>query len=336
LLVFSQFVICFTVSNIEKMDREQNEKNFTSENIWCGQSTVESCSISKERSILLSQAAIMDVVESLRPSNGQDAVRRLSARQTWPNISGFQVGRRFKSFLEFEQAFDAWKSKHFHTFRVASSETLRLKDGGIDPVFRYRYIVYHCAHYGVPRVRGLIRHRKYNYLPCGCTAMLRLNYSWSEHTLRLTTLHEEHSGHAVSSQAYKEFVEKSRRLGARQNPENVIRRLSAPLSSTAFANCQTLEAILNRNDGPFSDQENDSTASKSAANESMAVVDSEQANEKKVEPSSTPRTDEERFQMIHVILQSLCDNLLETEDTQLDKKLAQLAVLHSQWQTVNL
>ncbi|KAL1237903.1 Large ribosomal subunit protein [Trichinella pseudospiralis] len=278
----------------------------------------------------------MDVVESLRPSNGQDAVRRLSARQTWPNISGFQVGRRFKSFLEFEQAFDAWKSKHFHTFRVASSETLRLKDGGIDPVFRYRYIVYHCAHYGVPRVRGLIRHRKYNYLPCGCTAMLRLNYSWSEHTLRLTTLHEEHSGHAVSSQAYKEFVEKSRRLGARQNPENVIRRLSAPLSSTAFANCQTLEAILNRNDGPFSDQENDSTASKSAANESMAVVDSEQANEKKVEPSSTPRTDEERFQMIHVILQSLCDNLLETEDTQLDKKLAQLAVLHSQWQTVNL
>ncbi|KRY91874.1 hypothetical protein T4D_5511 [Trichinella pseudospiralis] len=326
----------FTVSNIEKMDREQNEKNFTSENIWCGQSTVESCSISKERSILLSQAAIMDVVESLRPSNGQDAVRHLSARQTWPNISGFQVGRRFKSFLEFEQAFDAWKSKHFHTFRVASSETLRLKDGGIDPIFRYRYIVYHCAHYGVPRVRGLIRHRKYNYLPCGCTAMLRLNYSWSEHTLRLTTLHEEHSGHAVSSQAYKEFVEKSRRLGARQNPENVIRRLSAPLSSTAFANCQTLEAILNRNDGPFSDQENDSTASKSAANESMAVVDSEQANEKKVEPSSTPRTDEERFQMIHVILQSLCDNLLETEDTQLDKKLAQLAVLHSQWQTVNL
>ncbi|KRY01546.1 hypothetical protein T4E_3565, partial [Trichinella pseudospiralis] len=336
LLVFSQFVICFTVSNIEKMDREQNEKNFTSENIWCGQSTVESCSISKERSILLSQAAIMDVVESLRPSNGQDAVRHLSARQTWPNISGFQVGRRFKSFLEFEQAFDAWKSKHFHTFRVASSETLRLKDGGIDPIFRYRYIVYHCAHYGVPRVRGLIRHRKYNYLPCGCTAMLRLNYSWSEHTLRLTTLHEEHSGHAVSSQAYKEFVEKSRRLGARQNPENVIRRLSAPLSSTAFANCQTLEAILNRNDGPFSDQENDSTASKSAANESMAVADSEQANEKKVEPSSTPRTDEERFQMIHVILQSLCDNLLETEDTQLDKKLAQLAVLHSQWQTVNL
>ncbi|KRZ14201.1 hypothetical protein T11_6253, partial [Trichinella zimbabwensis] len=322
---------------LKKMDREQDEKSFTSENIWCGQSTVQSYSISEERSILLSQAAIMDVVESLRPSNGQDGVRHLSARQTWPNISGFQVGRRFKSFLEFEQAFDAWKSKHFHTFRVASSETLRLKDGGIDPIFRYRYIVYHCAHYGVPRVRGLIRHRKYNYLPCGCTAMLRLNYSWSEHTLRLTTLHEEHSGHAVSSEAYKEFVEKSRRLGARQNPANVTRRLSAPLPSTAFANCQTLEAILNHNDGRFSDQENDSAAGKSATDdESMAVVDGEQANEEKVEPSSTPRTDEERFQMIHVVLQSLCDDLLETEDTQLDEKLAQLAALHSQWQAVNL
>ncbi|KRY99999.1 hypothetical protein T11_7198, partial [Trichinella zimbabwensis] len=166
----------FTVVNIVKMDGVQDEKSCTSENMSCDQSTVQPSSISEERSILLSQAAIMDVVENLRSSNGQDGVQRLAVRPTWPNISGFQVGRRFKSFLEFEQAFNAWKSEHFHTFRVASSETLRLKDGGIDPIFRYRYIVYHCAHYGVPRVRGLFRHRKYNYLPCGCSAMLRLNY----------------------------------------------------------------------------------------------------------------------------------------------------------------
>ncbi|KAL1240183.1 Nipped-B-like protein [Trichinella spiralis] len=134
----------------------QDEKSSTSENVPCNQSSVQSCSISEERSILLSQAAIMDVVENLRTSNKQDGVQSLTARQTWPNISGFQVGRRFKSFLEFEQAFDAWKSEHFHTFRVASSETLRLKDGMIDPIFKYRYIVYHCAHYGVPRVRGKV------------------------------------------------------------------------------------------------------------------------------------------------------------------------------------
>ncbi|KRX13084.1 hypothetical protein T07_11813 [Trichinella nelsoni] len=118
----------FTVSNIIKMDGVQDEKCSTSENVPCNQSSVQSCSISEERSILLSQAAIMDVVENLRTSNKRDGVESLTARQTWPNISGFQVGRRFKSFLEFEQAFDAWKSEHFHTFRVASSETLRLKD----------------------------------------------------------------------------------------------------------------------------------------------------------------------------------------------------------------
>ncbi|KRX18505.1 hypothetical protein T07_12591 [Trichinella nelsoni] len=326
----------FTVSNLIKMDGVQDKKGSTSENVLCNQSSVQSCSISEERSILLSQAAIMDVVENLRTSNKRDGVESLTARQTWPNISGFQVGRRFKSFLEFEQAFDAWKSEHFHTFRVASSETLRLKDGAIDPIFRYRYIVYHCAHYGVPRVRGMFRHRKYNYLPCGCSAMLRLNYSWSERTLRITTLHEEHTGHAVSAQAYKEFVEKSKRFGARQNSASGIRRFSAPLPSTAFANCQILEPILNHNNSPLSDKENDPAAVKSAAEVSMAIVDSVKANEEKVEPSSSPRTDEERFQIIHVVLQSLCDDLLETEDAGLDEKLAQLVALHSQWQTTNL
>ncbi|KRZ48291.1 hypothetical protein T02_3733 [Trichinella nativa] len=321
----------FIVSNIIKMDGLQDEKSSTSENVPCSQSSVQSCSISEERSILLSQAAIMDVVENLRTSNKRDGVESLTARQTWPNISGFQVGRRFKSFLEFEQAFDAWKSEHFHTFRVASSETLRLNFklilyGVIDPIFKYRYIVYHCAHYGVPRVRGMFRHRKYNYLPCSCSGMLRLNYSWSERTLRITTLYEEHTGHAVSAQAYIQFVEKSKRFGARQNSASGIRRFSAPLSSAAFVNCQTLEAILNHNSSPLSDKENDPAAAEKSV----------EANEEKVELSSSPRTDEERFQIIHVVLQSLCDDLLETEDAGLDEKLAQLAALHSQWQTTNL
>ncbi|KRX36219.1 hypothetical protein T05_889, partial [Trichinella murrelli] len=52
--------------------------------------------------------------------------------------------------------------------------------------------------------------------------------------------------------------------------------------------------------------------------------------------SSSPRTDEERFQIIHAVLQGLCDNLLESEDAELDEKLAQLAALHSQWREMNL
>ncbi|KRZ84576.1 hypothetical protein T08_7665 [Trichinella sp. T8] len=326
----------FTVSNIIKMDGLQDEKSSTSENVPCSQSSVQSCSISEEKSILLSQAAIMDVVENLRTSNKRDGGQSLIAKQTWPNISGFQVGRRFRSFLEFEQAFDAWKSEHFHTFRVASSETLRLKDGVIDPIFRYRYIVYHCAHYGVPRVRGTSQNRKYNYLPCGCSAMLRLNYSCSERTLRITTLHEEHTGHDVSAQAYKEFLEKSKRFGPRQNPENETRRFSAPLPSTTLTSCHTLEALLNRNDSPLSDKENDPATVESAARDSVVIEDGVETNEEKVELSSSPRTDEERFQIIHAVLQGLCDNLLESEDAELDEKLAQLSALHSQWQEMNL
>ncbi|KRY45499.1 hypothetical protein T03_16217, partial [Trichinella britovi] len=287
----------FTVSNIIKMDGLQDEKSSTSENVPCSQSSVESCSISEERSILLSQAAIMDVVENLRTSNKRDGGQSLIAKQTWPNISGFQVGRRFRSFLEFEQAFDAWKSEHFHTFRVASSETLRLKDGVIDPIFRYR---------------------------------------WSERTLRITTLHEEHTGHAVSAQAYKEFLEKSKRFGSRQNPANKTRRFSALLPSTALTNCHTLEALLNPNDSPLSDKENDPAAVESAAGDSVVIEDGVETNEEKVELSSSPRTDEERFQIIHAVLHGICDNLLESEDAELDEKLAQLAILHSQWREMNL
>ncbi|KRY98598.1 hypothetical protein T11_10466, partial [Trichinella zimbabwensis] len=83
--------------------------------------------------------------------------------------------------------------------------------GVIDPVFRYRSIVYQCAYYGTPRVGGQLQNQKINYLPCDCSAMLQLNYSWSEHVLYVSALHEEHSGHPVSAEAYKEFAAKSRR-----------------------------------------------------------------------------------------------------------------------------
>ncbi|KRX26102.1 Cell growth-regulating nucleolar protein [Trichinella nelsoni] len=274
------------------MDRAQDEKRFTSENIWCGQLTMQSCSVSEERSALSSQVANMDVVESLRPSNRQHGASRLSATK----ISDIQVGRRFKSYLEFERAFNAWKSKYFHPLRVVGSETLRSVDAGIDPVCRYR---------------------------------------WEEHALRIATLHDEHSGHSVSAEAYKKFAEKCKRH-RRQNLANPTWSFSPPLPSTVFANSQTLESISNRNVGPFSDQDNRSATAEIAIDKSVSVVNDKQANEKKVEPSTTLRTDEERFQMIHVVLQKLCDHLLKTEDARFDEKLVQLNTIHSQWQSANV
>lgn len=51
--------------------------------------------------------------------------------------------------------------KHYHPFRVASSEQMRHPDGAQDMRFRYRYIVYHCVHYGNPRMRGMFQFFKY-------------------------------------------------------------------------------------------------------------------------------------------------------------------------------
>lgn len=66
-----------------------------------------------------------------------------------------KAGAKFDSFRRFEAAFEDWKLQHWHPFRVASSETLRMPDGTTNEVFKYRYIVYHCAHYGSPRMRGM-------------------------------------------------------------------------------------------------------------------------------------------------------------------------------------
>uniref|UniRef100_A0A914YRH6 ZSWIM3 N-terminal domain-containing protein n=1 Tax=Panagrolaimus superbus TaxID=310955 RepID=A0A914YRH6_9BILA len=111
-----------------------------------------------------------------------------------PTIS---IGAKFVSFAHFESIFEPWKQQHFHPFRVASSETMRHPDGQQDPVFKYRYIVYHCVHYGTPRMRGNGKRPNQSYLPSGCKAMLRLNFSYNDNSLRITTLHTEHQNHEI-------------------------------------------------------------------------------------------------------------------------------------------
>ena len=69
------------------------------------------------------------------------------------------------SFKQFEEVFEAWKKEQFHPFRVASSETLKESDGTVNPVMKYRYVVYHCAHYGEPRMRGESRNPNRNRGP---------------------------------------------------------------------------------------------------------------------------------------------------------------------------
>lgn len=78
-----------------------------------------------------------------------------------------------------------------------------MPDGSMSEQFKYRYIVYHCAHYGAPRMRGAGKRPNQSYLPCGCRAMLRLNYSWSDNLLRITTLNADHTGHELSADSFQ-------------------------------------------------------------------------------------------------------------------------------------
>ncbi|EPB73710.1 hypothetical protein ANCCEY_07188 [Ancylostoma ceylanicum] len=112
----------------------------------------------------------------------------LAPKPIYPNVSAaVQSGNhplithdaRFSSYAEFDEAFEAWKRECLHPFRVASSETLREPDGTVNHRFKYRYVVFHCAHYGEPRMRGIGKRPNQHYLPSGCRAMLRLNYSFT-------------------------------------------------------------------------------------------------------------------------------------------------------------
>ncbi|RCN51431.1 hypothetical protein ANCCAN_02382 [Ancylostoma caninum] len=118
---------------------------------------------------------------------------------------------RFSSYAEFDEAFEAWKRECLHPFRVASSETLREPDGTVNHRFKYRYVVFHCAHYGEPRMRGIGKRPNQHYLPSGCRAMLRLNYSFSEQLLKITTLHDEHLNHEVSAEMFRKVSAKLKR-----------------------------------------------------------------------------------------------------------------------------
>lgn len=58
------------------------------------------------------------------------------------------------SFDEFKIHFEAFKIVENHPYRVSSSELLRDDEGKIIERFKYKYVVFHCAHYGHPRKRG--------------------------------------------------------------------------------------------------------------------------------------------------------------------------------------
>uniref|UniRef100_A0AC34F9D6 Uncharacterized protein n=1 Tax=Panagrolaimus sp. ES5 TaxID=591445 RepID=A0AC34F9D6_9BILA len=154
-----------------------------------------------------------------------------------PTIS---IGAKFVSFAHFESIFEPWKLQHFHPFRVASSETMRHPDGQQDPIFKYRYIVYHCVHYGTPRMRGNGKRPNQSYLPSGCKAMLRLNFSYNDNSLRITTLHTEHQNHEIGPDHFCGKVRKISPLSEVNSKKDSPRSIkSSPSSKPSPATTQS-------------------------------------------------------------------------------------------------
>ncbi|EGT47808.1 hypothetical protein CAEBREN_01096 [Caenorhabditis brenneri] len=112
----------------------------------------------------------------------------------------------YQSYDEFEQKFNIWKAKYLHPFRVASSEALRTEEGQVSERFKYRYVVYHCARFGNPRMRGEGKRPNQNYLPCNCTAMIRLNFNYHEQCLKLTSVQTRHQNHSLDKDLYDRMI----------------------------------------------------------------------------------------------------------------------------------
>ncbi|KAK6100932.1 hypothetical protein QQG55_2620 [Brugia pahangi] len=120
-------------------------------------------------------------------------------------------GATFQSFDEFYECFEVYMIVWNYPYRVGSSEFLRDGKGQVISRFKYKYVVYHCAHYGAPRKRGKGERIKQNYLPLGCKARFRLNADTTNGCLRISSFHEEHTNHECTEEDYLRITNRKRR-----------------------------------------------------------------------------------------------------------------------------
>uniref|UniRef100_A0A1I7W0H7 Protein FAR1-RELATED SEQUENCE n=1 Tax=Loa loa TaxID=7209 RepID=A0A1I7W0H7_LOALO len=74
-------------------------------------------------------------------------------KELWRNSSFIYEGATFSSYEQFQECFEAYKRTGNYPYRTASSEILRDGEGRMIDRFKYKYVVFHCARYGIPRRR---------------------------------------------------------------------------------------------------------------------------------------------------------------------------------------
>ncbi|VDK49171.1 unnamed protein product [Anisakis simplex] len=85
-------------------------------------------------------------------------------------------------------------------------------------------------------VVGIGKRPNQNYLPCGCRAMLRLNFNWAENALRITTLNDQHTGHDLSADSYAKIACKIRRTSPSINNQEKSASVKRPQAQYSVKN----------------------------------------------------------------------------------------------------
>lgn len=183
--------------------------------------------------------------------------------------------------------------------------------------------------------------------------MLRLNYSWTENALRVTTLNIEHTGHEVSANHYTRFASKTKRqclssppISFKSSPmqkssestedrQNLLLRQLSPMASLAVAKSEFFPTTPN----------NFFPLTMSSLFEFLAA--SHQQNRQNWQSYSNlinnnhhsatnvvvddKRTDDERFTVVHPVLQNLTDHLLGLKGSEFDERVNDLKMILSKW-----
>ncbi|OZC06068.1 hypothetical protein X798_06949 [Onchocerca flexuosa] len=210
-------------------------------------------------------------------------------------------GATFRSFAEFEKYFEAYKIVGNNPYRVASSEVLRDGEGKVIERFKYKYIVFHCAHYGSPRKRGGGKRPNQSYLPLGCKARFRLNADTTNGCLRISSFHKEHINHENSEEDYLRVVNKKRRnlIGASGSKIMKIEKMDETdtklkihhkaISENAMSGCENVEETMpdvNKNVVNASEAAKNIPTSVISSSENSLPIKSSQENTTPVKISS--------------------------------------------------
>lgn len=228
---------------------------------------------------------------------------------------------------------------------------------------------------------GVGKRPNQNYMPCGCRAMLRLNYSWTENALRVTTLNIEHTGHEVSAAQYSRFASKSKRQCV--SLPNTPIPATTPTSTYCNENTSTspkvhCSTVRQQSVSPTAQEQSLSNlqqmrlslfASRQLAapkfdfypnanffhlNTFLQLIAAEQqrkrqnlqfyannfANNNNLQTTYTKvvddqRSDDERFSLMHPVLQNLTDHLLSLQGKEFDERMEDLKEVLSKWSSLS-